>query len=167
MDRDSRAGRGQSNGEMNKDGTMTTLADEARVLFDNYQQATPSSEFKRLKELGPQHFLYFEPHLQADMAVFAGVLANLWEGLRDRTVFAQHFKSKRQAFSAIREMIVPQTPHAEHTRFWSLNGGALTSETLWNEQVAYNMCRTLRNGFSHFHFRYVDDPPVAYFKRMN
>ena len=62
--------------------------------------------------------------------------------------------------------MTPNDPDPEgwtaHSRFWVYD----RVQPITTAGEVKQLCRTLRNGFAHFNFRYIDLAPADYFSRM-
>jgi hypothetical protein len=146
------------------------VIEDAQAIFDSYLAATPDPPFVRTVTQGG-HFLYPEPTIQTDTVAFSAIFTCLWRALEDDSAFDHYHTQKITAFHEILRIVTPNEsdPHdfASQARFWSLDkAGQLVQLAPTGTKDLNELCWTLRNGFSHFNFRYVDLPPAKYFERL-
>jgi hypothetical protein len=91
----------------------------------------------------------------------------LWGALKTETTFGYYYAAKTAAFSELVRIITPNEPDPQgftaHARFWKMN----VHMPICGAKGVRLLCRTLRNGFAHFNFRYIDVAPLRYFPQMN
>ena len=151
--------------------TLTTeskaIVSDARAIFDSYLEATRHVSFCRIVPLGGGNFRYPETTIQVDALAFAGVLNCLWGALQDQATFDRCYDAKQRAFDELVRIVTPNAPDpqnfATHARFWRMDAEATVSDA----KSVRSVCRTLRNAFAHFNFRYIDVTPSKYFERMS
>jgi len=136
----------------------------ARATFDHYLAATKC--FCRAIPRGDGKFLYPEDTIQADGAVFAAIFIWVWEAIREKEPFDQCYAEKKSAFDELARIVTPNslnsTDPTRYVNFWNHNQPAAVADTAGSR----SLCRTLRNGLGHFHSRYVNESPRAYFNKM-
>lgn len=137
--------------------------DDARALLDNYIETT-----KGIQRCFGEEKPYFYPQgtLEMDMLVFAAVFTSVWQGMGTEKLFSQHYASKPRAFEEMVNIATPEAEFHPYTCFWEQDGSDLKKVDVATEAGARSLCRTLRNGFNHFNYRYVDKNPDAYFSKL-
>ena len=141
---------------------------DAQAMFENYLKATPSATFVRSKPRPEGGYLYPEATIQADPGAFAGVFTCLWRAFEEPGMFARYYADKPEAFGELARIVTPNSDgYAAHARFWVQDGTTLVRRVPSDEDTMKRLCKTLRDGFSHFNFRYIDVSPEEYFKRVN
>jgi hypothetical protein len=148
---------------------------DARHAFDGYLRLTSDwSEWTRRRLVPietPKSWHYPEDTVQTDMMIFSTVFTRLWSALADRAEFARSYAGKKRAFDELAYVVTPNKsdPHrlAGQDGFWNQNAaGAFLPLPPTDEAGMYELGRTLRNGFNHFNFRFVDKTPEKYFRDM-
>lgn len=145
---------------------MTATQDaieDARFLFDSYVDTTKHIERCTGTE---DPFLYPKGPSDLDMLVLGSVFTCLWQVIGNRTVFATHYASKQSAFYYLGLLTMPDTKHHKYSCFWEQQGLILVQGSVTTEDGMYSLCRTLRNGFGHFNYRYLDLSPDKYFAKL-
>jgi hypothetical protein len=154
---------------------MTTLTTESKaivsdacVMFDCYLEATRGPAFRRIgAQSGDGNFSYPETTLQADAGAFAGAFNCLWRALENHATFDHCYAAKRTAFDEFVRIVTPNAPDPKnfttHARFWTMDAETPVADA----RAMRLLCKTLRNGFAHFNFRYIDVTPLNYFQRMS
>lgn len=145
---------------------------DARVIFNDYLSATSIREFRRSVPNPDEGFTYPQPTAQTDMAAFSVVFTCLWRILQRREYFSLYYADKPIAFEEIRRIVTPLvgefSRYTTYAGFWGQNdSGTFIPVPPNNEASIMEVCRTLRNGFGHFNFRYTDVAPNEYFMRLN
>jgi len=139
---------------------------DAREMFDQYLRATDES-FVRTKPLSTGGYEYPEATVQADCAAFAMVFTCLWRAIRSSEVFRAYYALKPLAFSALANMVTPDAyAGPPYAGFWVQKGVNLVPTSPKTEIEMRKLCRTLRNGFCHFNFRYINVAPRNYFQQL-
>lgn len=145
---------------------------DARVIFDDYLDATRIPEFVRsFPSPGSELFTYPQRTIQTDMAAFSVVFTCLWRVLHCEEYFSFYYTEKAKAFEDIGRIVTPNDNDpmrlTAHAGFWRKdNSEPFVRVPLNDERSVYEVCRTLRNGFGHFNFRYTDVAPDVYFRRL-
>jgi hypothetical protein len=150
------------------DECVETIISDASAMFDSYLEATRGHSFCRIDaRLGDGNFSYPESTLQADAAGFATAFNCLRRALEDRATFDHCYKAKRAAFDELVRIVTPNSPDPNrftaHARLWVMD----VNTPVPDARTAELLCRTLRNGFAHFNFRYIDVTPSNYFQRIS
>jgi len=100
------------------------------------------------------------------MAAFAVTFTCLWRAFQAGRVFDQVYASHPAAFHELRSIVTPNVPEAGAytacARFWVHD----QQQQVTAIEEYRRLYRTLRNGFGHFNFRYVDVTPREYFGRL-
>jgi hypothetical protein len=148
-------------------GAQATVSD-ARVVFNYYLEATSAPSFRRIGlQCHDGSFVYPETTCQVDAAAFAGAFNCLWRALETRTTFNYYYTAKTAAFAELVRIVTPNKADpcgfTAHARFWTM-GVQMPIEGAKGVRL---LCRTLRNGFAHFNFRYINVAPSRYFLQMN
>jgi hypothetical protein len=148
--------------------TAAAIVADARAMFEHYLAATPSSTFVRsIWQPEKGHHFYPEPTIQADAGAFAGVFTCLWRALEVPGMFARYYADKSAAFVELARIVKPNDDgYAAHARFWVQDGASLVRRVPSDADTMKRLCKTLRDGFSHFNFRYINDTPKGYFERL-
>jgi hypothetical protein len=144
-----------------------------RHLFRGHLKATPQESFVRSVPIGPQNFLYPEETIQTDLMAFATVYTCLWQVIAAEDAFRHYYVQKPDAFVELHKIVNPNPPdangtrYAKHARFWVQDGADVAPCVPSTPDLMWSLGRTLRNGLNHFRFRYRDDSPEDYFKRLD
>jgi hypothetical protein len=138
----------------------TPQIDDARQLFDNYIELS-----RDLNRSVPENDYFRYPYCvnEQDMMVFASMFTNVWQAIRRD--FAAQYDTKRKVFLELEHLTTPNQ-HCQHNAFWIQKGPALEHRVVTDVDGMRLLCRTLRNGFNHFNYRYADMAPNDYFKRL-
>lgn len=144
-----------------------TIISDARVMFESYLEATRGHSFRRIDAQSDDgNFFYPESTLQADAAGFANAFNCLRRTLEDKATFDYCYHVKRMAFDELARIVIPNTPDSKRfttqARFWVMD----VATPVLDARTAELLCRTLRNGFAHFNFRYINVTPSNYFQRL-
>lgn len=139
---------------------------DAREIFDQYLRATDES-FVRTKPLPAGGYEYPEATVQADCAAFAMVFTCLWRAIGSSQVFQSYYALKPLAFNELANMVTPDAYSGTTSGgFWVQQGVNLVPTSPRTETDMRKLCRTLRNGFCHFNFRYINVAPRNYFQQL-
>ena len=141
---------------------------DARTIFDYYLAATQYPSFIRIGgKVANGIFWYPENTVQVDVGAFAGVFICLWRAIAIGKNFRYYYMTKPEAFAELARIVTPNDPDTReftsHARFWKFN----VRTPVIGVDGMKELCRTLRNGFAHFNFRYIDVAPSDYFRQMN
>jgi hypothetical protein len=142
-------------------GAMANNAiDDARKLFDGYVDLT-----RKMVRAVPEGTYFRYPPLenQQDMMVFAAIFTNVWQAIQKD--FKPYYDGKPRAFDELKKLAIPNSG-SQHNAFWKQDGATLKPFPVSSEEGVRTLCRTLRNGFNHFNYRYVDLTPDEYFARL-
>jgi hypothetical protein len=146
--------------------TMALVAD-ARAIFEYYLASTAGPGFTRTRPQGATGvYLYPEALLQVDTGAFAGVFTCLWRALEVQAAFDYFYSASPIAFQELTRIVTPNAGPdglTECARFWVHD----QIQQVTTADDSRKLCRTLRNGFAHFNFRYIHVAPTEYFARLN
>ena len=145
---------------------MTDAIDDARGLFNDYMDLTKPAI--RCVPIEGQENAYTYParENQQDMMVFATIFTCVWQAIKGD--FGTHYNNpvkKAQAFWQLERLTVPN-PDSRYNAFFRQVGTTIPPCDVMTEDGMRHLCRTLRNGFNHFNFRYDNMAPDAYFVRL-
>lgn len=143
------------------------IVTDACAVFESYLSVTSGSAVRRLNPQDADgNYLYPEATVQVDSLAFAGVFNFLWGALKDQRTFEYFYSTKPRAFQELKRIVTPSHPDPRGltacARFWVLDH--VSQVTAASETQRF--CRTLRNGFAHFNFRYMNESPRGYFDHM-
>lgn len=144
---------------------------DASILFRDYMNLTKDVPRSILEE--PGRYRYPDPITQTDMLVFAGIYSNVWQIIgkkAGRANFAKMWERLPNVFWHIQNMTVPEYPHCPNNAFRTRKRPerALVPVTDFSRaDVAYDLCQTLRDGLSHFQYRFINETPNVYFRRVD
>jgi hypothetical protein len=147
-------------------GAASIIAD-ARDMFEHYLKATETF-FKRATPREEGGYNYPEGTVQADCGAFAGIFTCLWTAIKDRQKFTTYRASKPSAFGDLVSIVTPDANSgASYAEFWAQKCGNLVRTRPETDADMHELCRTLRNGFCHFNFRYTNVAPRDYFRQLD
>ena len=139
---------------------------DAREIFDSYLRAT--SSFVRAKPLSFGVFEYPQDTIQTDCVAFAHMFSCVWEAIKSE--FQDYFARKPSSFAKLVTIVTSgANTDAPYARFWVQDKKCenLVSASPNTEDLVNKLCRTLRNGFDHFNFRYINVSPRDYFQHLS
>jgi hypothetical protein len=144
------------------------ILEDARANFDHYLSATPKQSFPRIERQDTDgSYWYPENTVHADVEAFASAFTCSWRVLAIDENFRHYYNSKPAAFEELAHIVTPNNPDprglTSHARFWKFN----TVVPIVDIDSAKELCRTLRNGFAHFNFRYINVSPREYFRQID
>jgi len=145
--------------------TSASVLVDARDIFDSYLRAT--SGFVRARPSSEGGFTYPQDTIQTDCVAFAHIFSCVWEAIKSE--FEDNYYLKPASFMRLAATVTPGTgTDAPYACFWVQDkiGGNLVSVSPNTKDSVRELCRTLRNGFGHFNFRYINVPPRDYFQRL-
>lgn len=131
-------------------------------VFTTYMTATQN--LQRSVKINDKDHRYPEKTVEMDLHVFSGLFCQLWETRYKNRQAAHH------SFKALFEM--KDSPL--RTLIGCIWAGSffcnsrlyIKEEVLADEDLAYEFCRTLRNGFNHFNFSYCNKSTQDYFNEI-
>jgi hypothetical protein len=141
------------------------ILEDARDIFDSYLRAT--SSFVRAKPLSIEVFEYPQDTIQTDCVAFAHIFSCVWQAIKSE--FEDNYARKLNSFAKLVTIVTPGADtDAPYAGFWvqDKKGGNLVSVSPSTKDSVRELCRTLRNGFDHFNFRYINVTPRDYFQRL-
>jgi hypothetical protein len=149
----------------------TPALEDARTLFDNYVNTTKHI-LRCTGDVEP--YIYPPGANELDMIALATVFSNVWQAIGNDKDFKTHYQGKPDAFRHLQCITEPDTnrkPKSWHpyNAFWRQDPSApakLVPIEVTKEEGMHALGRTLRNGFNHFNYRWVNDKPTQYFKRL-
>ena len=98
------------------------------------------------------------------------IFTQLWSGIGDKDRFGCFYEKKRPAFGELERIVThcnDPSRWPEQCGFWNQDDrGDFVPLSAADEHGMRELCRTLRNGFGHFNFRYVNRAPEVYFERL-
>jgi hypothetical protein len=143
----------------------TSILDDAREIFDSYLRAT--NGFVRAIPLPTEGFKYPQDTVQTDCVVFAYILSCIWQAIGSPQEFPKYYALKPKAFANLATMVTPGADTGiSYAGFWVQKGTNLVPTSPRTETEMWTLCRTLRNGFGHFNFRYINVAPRDYFQQL-
>lgn len=138
---------------------------DASHLFNNYMSLTRTMVRSKATP-GTLGFVYPPPETEQDVMVFATIYTCVWQAIQDD--FGVHYNdaTKTAAFQELANIVTPNNSFP-YKNFWRQNGTVLDPCPVNNEDGMLWLCRTLRNGFNHFNYRWVDEAPDVYFAKLH
>ncbi len=142
-----------------------SILDDARDIFNSYLWATGG--FVRAIPLPRGCFEYPKDTIQTDCLVFAYILSCIWQAMGSPEVFQKYYSLKPRAFANLAAIVNPEVKSGVHyAGFWAQKGTDLVATSPGTETTMRTLFRTLRNGFGHFNFRYINVTPREYFQKL-
>ncbi len=143
----------------------SSILDDARDILDSYLRAT--SGFVRAIPLPTEGFKYPQDTVQTDCVVFSHIFSCIWQAIGSPQVFPTYYALKPKAFTNLATMVTPGADTGiSFAGFWVQKEANLVSTSARTESNMRKLCRTLRNGFGHFNFRYINVAPQEYFQKL-
>jgi hypothetical protein len=141
----------------------------ARAMFDNYIAATAS--FTRHSEVPgqPGRFHYSEETVVTDMLAFSKVYMCVWEAIENGA--KDWYRLEPNLFTNLRYVVTPhpRPDDTRHVQFWVSRAGKaddIEPRDVRAQDNLIGLADALRNGFGHFHYRYRNMTPEAYFNDL-
>ena len=132
-------------------------------VFTTYMTATQN--LQRSVKINDKDYSYPEETVEMDLHVFFGLFCQLWE------TRYKHRQANHHSFKALFEM--KDSPLRTLIGCLWAEGSFFCNERLYSkddvlgsEDLAYEFCRTLRNGFNHFNFLYCNVSTQDYFNEI-
>lgn len=147
---------------------MNERLKDAQKLFDQYIDTTWAIP-RCIGDKAP--YTYPEGIAQTDMMVFAAVFTNLWDPIKGdkkkgHPEFDSEYGANPEAFSHLHQLEAGKDEYAPYNAFYQQVDDRVEPLLLSDGDAIHTLCRTLRNGFNHFNYRYVDLCPDDYFKKL-
>jgi hypothetical protein len=118
----------------------------------------------------PRDWDYPPETVQTDLLAFSMIFTQLWSVLGKEGEFGSFYDNKRPAlgeFECIVTHCSDRSMLPEQCGFWNQNKcGDFVPLSPADEPGMRELCRTLRNGFGHFNFRYDNRTPHDFFNRL-
>ncbi len=140
------------------------IIDDTRGIFERYLAKTKSD--KRIENLSNGRWLYPIETIEADMMVFSQLFSCLWMVFGEKAAFKSHQNASPDVFQELTVIVTKLVPTDEDRAFWSGSDFKRVSTIPFPAAAQYELARTLRNGLSHFNFRFENRSPRDYFARM-
>lgn len=147
------------------------VVQDASELFNNYMTHT-RGVVRSVKNLVGPNYTYPPYETEQDLMVFATIYTCVWEAIKEDFPRYYNDPAKAPAFKEL-EHVVEANNDFPFKGIWIQDGDALQHGNPLRPLAVDNMdgmlalCRTLRNGFNHFNYRWVNEPPDVYFGKLN
>jgi hypothetical protein len=166
----SRSGDLPSGGVPILEGRMATVEEniinDARAVFGRYLAKTKSET--RMEPLGNGQYRYPIETIENDTMVFVSLFTCLWQVFgngKNHQKMVPYQTQNPDAFRELEHIVTKFVASDEDRCFWQ-GGDVLKPVDVSTAAGRYELCRTLRNGFNHFNFRFIDLSPNDYFHRL-